>query len=153
MHPALISFVICLLAVIAEGLMAGGDIRQHFRDLKLPKGSPPMWLWIVIGLGYYAICFTILYRLLSATGGTTRHVAIGLLIVLLAANAFWNYLFFRAKNLAATFYFSLAYGVVAIALLVLLSMIDRTSALVLLPYIAYLPYAGVFQYLLWRLNS
>lgn len=153
MSPWLTAFVVCLLAVIAEGLLAGSNVREHFRRIKLPPKSPPMWLWIVIGLAYYGICFTILVRLFARAGGADRRIAISLLFLLLGANAFWNYLFFRAKNFFACLVFSLGYGVLAVALLLLLAEVDRPSAFVLLPYVVYLVYAGRLQHSIWRLNS
>lgn len=149
MSPWLVAFLICLVAVIAEGLLAGRNVRQHFREIQLPRASPPMWLWIAIGLAYYVICYSILVRSLS--GG--HNVAVGLLVLILAANAFWNYLFFRARNYFACLVFSIGYGVLAVALLLLLANLDRSSALVLLPYVAYLAYAGRLQYSIWRLNT
>jgi tryptophan-rich sensory protein len=153
MSPWLTAFVVCLLAIIAEGLFAGNNVREHLRQIKQPRASPPMWLWIAIGLAYYVICYTILFRLFARSADGMRTVAVGLVIVILAANAFWNYLFFRAKNFLACLVLSLGYGVLVVALLVLLVRIDRTSAFVLLPYVAYLTYAGRLQYSIWRLNS
>ena len=153
MSPWLSALVVCLLAVIAEGLLAGGKVREHLRQIKQPRASPPMWLWIAIGLAYYVICYTILFRLFARGGDGMRNVAVGFVIVILAANAFWNYLFFRAKNFLACLVLSLGYGILVVALLVMLARIDRTSAFVLLPYVAYLAYAGRLQYSIWRLNS
>jgi tryptophan-rich sensory protein len=153
MSPWLAALVACLLAVIAEGLLAGGNVREHLRQIKQPRASPPMWLWIAIGLAYYVICYTILFRLFARGGGGLRNVAVGFVIVILAANAFWNYLFFRAKNFFACLVLSLGYGILVVALLMMLAKIDRISAFVLLPYVAYLAYAGRLQYSIWRLNS
>jgi tryptophan-rich sensory protein len=153
MSPWLTAFVACLFGVIAESLLAGNNVREHLRQVKQPRGSPPMWLWIAIGLAYYIVYYTILFRLFARGGDGMHNLAVGLAIVILAANAFWNYLFFRAKNFLACLLFSLGYGVVVVALLVLLVRIDRTSAFVLLPYVAYLTYAGWLQHSIWRLNS
>lgn len=153
MSPWLAALLVCLLAVIAEGLLAGGNVREHLRQIKQPRASPPMWLWIAIGLAYYVICYTILFRLFALGRDGMRNVAVGLVIVILAANAFWNYLFFRAKNFFACLVLSLGYGILVVVLLMMLARIDRTSAFVLLPYVAYLTYAGRLQYSIWRLNS
>lgn len=153
MSPWLAALVVCLLAVIAEGLLAGGNVREHLRQIKQPRAAPPMWLWIAIGLAYYIICYTILFRLFALGRDGMRNVAVGFLIVILAANAFWNYLFFRAKNFFACLVLSLGYGILVVVLLAMLAKIDRTSAFVLLPYVAYLAYAGRLQYSIWRLNS
>lgn len=152
MSPWLTAFLICLLGVIAEALLAGNHVREHLRQIKQPSPSPPMWMWVAIGLAYYVICYTILFRLFSRGSDSVRNVAVGLLILILAANAFWNYLFFRAKNFFACLVFSLGYGVLVVALLLLLAKVDRPSAFVLLPYVAYLIYAGRLQYSIWRLN-
>jgi len=151
--PWLSALVICLLAVIAEGLLAGGNVREHLRQIKQPRASPPMWLWIAIGLAYYIICYTILLRLFAPGRDGIRNVALGLVIVILAANAFWNYLFFRAKNFLACLVLSAGYGILVVVLLMMLAKIDRPSAFVLLPYVAYLGYAGRLQFSIWRLNS
>jgi len=151
--PWLTALAVCLLAVIAEGLLACGNVREHLRQIKQPRASPPMWLWIAIGLAYYIICYTILFRLFAPGRHGMRNVAVGFVILILAANAFWNYLFFRAKNFFACLVLSLGYGILVVVLLMMLAMIDRTSAFVLLPYVAYLAYAGRLQYSIWRLNS
>jgi len=110
MSPWLTALLICLLAVIAEAVLAGNHVREHLRQIKLPRASPPIWLWIGIGLAYYIICYTILFRLLAHGGDRKRDVAVVLMVLILAANAFWNYLFFRAKNFLACLVFSVGYG-------------------------------------------
>ena len=110
-----------------------------------------MWLWVVIGVAYYAICGAILFRLFTLSTRTAQ-VAVALVCALLGANAFWNYLFFRARNLRSSFRFSLAYTVLAVIVLGLLVVVDRVSAYIFLPYVGYLAYANVFQYRLWQLN-
>jgi hypothetical protein len=81
-EPWLVAFLICLLAVITEGLLAGESVRQHLREIRLPCASPPMWLWLAIGLAYYVICYSILVRLLAR--GVKEQHRVGLLVLLLA---------------------------------------------------------------------
>jgi tryptophan-rich sensory protein len=151
-HAVLIATIICVAAAAAEGVLAGSGVRQRFRELRLPAAAPPLWLWALIGAAYYVIAFTILVRLqIVERTGTTRATFV-LLLVVLSANAIWNYVFFRAKNLAATLILSVCYSVCALALQVLLAVSDRVSASVLLPYTLYLGYANWLQYQLWRLN-
>jgi hypothetical protein len=65
----LAAFVICVLAATFEGLCAGRDPLAKLGTLRQPWSSPPNWLWVMIGIGWYAICFTALARLLSARPG------------------------------------------------------------------------------------
>jgi tryptophan-rich sensory protein len=107
---------------------------------------------MIIGLGYYAVFFTILLRLLTSRDGAVRAVSLGLSVVLFAANAAWNYLFFRKKNVRAAQLFSVAYSAVAVVLLVLLMRTDSFSATLLSLYVVYLIFANHWQYKLWLAN-
>lgn len=151
-HAVLVAAIVCLVAATAEGVLAGSGVRQRFQELRLPRAAPPMWLWVLIGAAYYVIAFTILVRLQTVERTGTTRAALLLLIVVLSANAIWNYVFFRAKNLAATLTLSVCYSVCVLALQVLLAVSDRVSASVILPYTLYLGYANWLQYELWRMN-
>jgi len=61
--------------------------------------------------------------------------------------------FFRAKNLQATFVFSMGYSVIVIGCWYCLSRFDHLAAFVFGFYLIYLIYANVLGYRLWRLNS
>ncbi len=151
-HALLIAAIICVAAAVAEGVLAGSGVRQRFQELRLPAAAPPMGLWVVIGAAYYVIAFTILVRLQIVERTNATRAAFVLLLVVLSANAIWNYVFFRAKNLAATLTLSVCYSVCVLALQDLLAVSDRGSAAALLPYTLYLGYANWLQYELWRLN-
>jgi tryptophan-rich sensory protein len=151
-HAVLVATIVCVVAAAAEGVLAGTGVRQRFQELRLPAAAPPMGLWVLIGAAYYVVAFTILVRLQIVQRTDTARAAFVLLLVVLTANAIWNYVFFRAKNLAATLTLSVCYSVCALALQVLLALSDRVSAFVLLPYTLYLGYANWLQYEMWRLN-
>ncbi|HEX3068170.1 MAG TPA: tryptophan-rich sensory protein [Thermoanaerobaculia bacterium] len=151
-HAVFVAAIICVAAAAAEGVLAGSGVRQRFQELRLPAAAPPMWLWVLIGAGYYAIAFTILIRLQIVERTAPTRAAFVLLLVVLLANAIWNYVFFRAKKLAATLILSVCYSVCVLALQILLVTSDRVSASVLLPYTLYLGYANWLQNELWRLN-
>ena len=154
MRLALVSAAICAGAAALEGVAAGRDVRARFAELQLPRFSPPLAMWIAIGLGYYVVCFVVLQRLLSLDSASTqRTVALGLLIAAMLINAAWGWLFFRLKNMRASYLTYLPYGIIILALATLLLRIDPGSALVLLPYLVYLIYAAWWGRALWRLNG
>jgi tryptophan-rich sensory protein len=106
----------------------------------------------MIGGLYYVICFVILYRLFSLPPGTARNVGLVLLGTLMFINALWNYFFFRSRNLFHAYLLGLPYGLVALALFVLLLRLDCVAAWCLFPYILYLFYANIWGYRVWKLN-
>ncbi|HXV14182.1 MAG TPA: tryptophan-rich sensory protein [Candidatus Krumholzibacteria bacterium] len=153
MSPAILALIICMVSAVLEGVMAGRGVRSRFRELRLPSYSPPMKVWSVIGIAYYLICYVILYRLLGAGVSGQRHqAAFLLLMVLMVVNAGWGYLFFRRKDLRASFLVFVPYGALALVLAFLLAGIDRASALLLILYLGYLAYAAWWAYRVWRLN-
>ena len=104
LSPTLLSLVICVAAAILEGLLAGKGARQRLAQLRMPPYSPPFALWLVIGFLFYAMCFVILRHVLS-TGlvSPSRVFALVLTVVLLLANALWSVLFFRWRDVRASF--------------------------------------------------
>jgi len=109
---------------------------------------------MVIGVLYYVICFSILYRLFLLPPSPWRSAAFALVGAILFINALWNYFFFRTRNLRHAYLLGLPYGVIAISLfLLLLLRLDRTAAWFLLPYLLYLFYGNFWGYRIWKLNS
>ncbi|HET6360723.1 MAG TPA: TspO/MBR family protein [Gemmatimonadota bacterium] len=151
-NPLLYSIVLCATSAALEGLLAGRGVQARFEDLRLPRFSPPLVVWFVIGGLFYALCFTVSYRLFQLPPSGLRNAGIALLVCMMLMNALWNYLFFRARNLFLSFLAFLPYGLVAIALFVLTLELDRIAALTLLPYILYLGYAIAWGYSLWKRN-
>jgi tryptophan-rich sensory protein len=143
----------CAVSVALEALFAGRGIKARFAELQVPRYAPPVWMWAVIGAFYYAICFTILYRLLSlADAGPLRLWALELLCAIMLINALWNYFFFRTRNLFHAFVIGFPYALLALALFPILLSLDRVAAFCLLPYLFYLIYASALGYRLWKLN-
>ncbi|MEP6686645.1 MAG: tryptophan-rich sensory protein [Verrucomicrobiota bacterium] len=145
--------IICLAAAALEGICAGTGIKDYFRRLKWPSYSPPLLAWYAIAAGYYAILFICAYRILvRSTTLPFRNIAFALLLCVVFLNAIWNLLFFRAKNLAATFVLSVCYSVVVVALWYCLSQFDCIAAAAIGVYGLYLIYANIWSYRLWRSN-
>jgi translocator protein len=149
----LYSLAICALGAALEGLFAGTGIRQRLATVRSPSYAVPFWGWMVIGALYYAICFTILYRLFLLPPAAVRSAAFALVGAIMFINALWNYFFFRTGNLFHAYLLGLPYGAIAISLfLLLLLRVDRLAAWCFLPYILYLFYASIFGYRMWKLN-
>ena len=150
----IIALVLCFTGALLEGLCAGSGVKKHLAQLKWPSFSPPLWAWYAIAVVYYVIVFVCAYRILEYPTTTPfRNAALALLFTVVVLNAVWNVLFFRAKNLRATFLFSLSYSIVVITCWYCLLQFDSLATSVLGFYTAYLLYANVWGYRVWRLNS
>ena len=154
MKPTVIATIVCLIAAVLEALVTGSDPRSRFRKLRLPSYSPAFGMWILIGLFYYVMCFVILRHLLSAADFSGLHrSALVLVIAMLAGNAAWNALFFRLSALRLSFLAFLPYGMLAVALTVLMIPSYAFGGVLLSAYCGYLVYAACWSYRLWQLND
>ena len=152
MHPLVLTLAICAGAAALEGALAGRGVKQRFFQLRMPRMSPPLKIWIIIGVAYYVISSLVLYRLLVLPPAGLRTAALGLILLVLLANAFWNYLFFRLRSLRLSFIAGVSYSLIALGLLTLLCKLDRIGAWGFLPYAVYLLYANWWGFAVWRTN-
>ena len=154
MNPNILTaLAVCIAGALLEGMCAGSGVKKYLAQLKWPSFSPPLWAWYAIAVAYYAIVFVCANRILQyPTTIPFRNAALTLLLTVVALNAVWNVLFFRTKNLRATFLFSLSYSIVVIACWYCLLRFDSLAASVLGFYTVYLLYANVWGYRVWRLN-
>ena len=149
-----LTFGLCLVFVILEALFAGGDISAKIDSVKMPAYSPPLWGWFVIGALYYVVCFTVIYRLLKLDiQSGLRTAGMVLIILVMFINAAWNILFFQTTDFQIIYLAFLPYNLIALALLIILTRLDRIAALSFAPYMIYLLYANIWAYGVWRLNA
>lgn len=152
--PLVVALGLCVASAALEGVAAGPGVKQRLAELRQPRYSPPFAVWIAIGMLYYVICFGVSYRLLSAGMRLgPRSVALALLLVLMTVNVLWNFVFFRRKDLHASYFGLWPYLGVALALLVTLWLSDPATAWIFLPYVVYLGYAVWWCHRLWTLNA
>lgn len=136
-------------AAAIEGACAGAGVKAFFATLRAPKYSAPLEAWYAIGVGYYLTFGFILYRLIALRAAG----AIALVLAMMLANALWNLLFFRARNLYLAFVTGSAAPLLDVPLFVWLLYLDTRAAGALIPYLAYRAYAVWWGYALWRANA
>jgi tryptophan-rich sensory protein len=153
MSPLFSTLAVCIGSAALEGLCAGSGVKSFFASLRQPKFSPPLFVWYVIGIGYYATFGIILYRLFARSEPSRlAEVAVGLVVLMMLANALWNLLFFRARNLWLAFITSSTAPIPDVALWICLLRLDAAGAVVLVPYLVYRAYAVWWGYAFWVAN-
>lgn len=148
------ALVACAVAAASEGLLAGSGVGARLSELVLPPFSPPLWVWAIIAALYYVLFFFLLNSLLG-TPPTPRLtlLALALVAILLGANATWNWLFFRERDLWLSTIIYVPYAAVALTLAFVLFRLRSPLFYWYLLYVAYLAYAAYWGISLWRLNA
>jgi translocator protein len=143
-------------AVVLLGFISGqvgGDASSPwFQSLEKPSIFPPaatfgiVWtiLYVLMGLALAMVC--------AAWGARWRGPAIVAFVLQLAVNLAWSPVFFGAHEISAALYIILALDVLVVATIWLFWKVRPLAALLLLPYLAWILFAGVLNYEFLRLN-
>lgn len=146
-----LSFAVFLIAVLGGGILIGFTTPpgQWFAELAKPPFNPPGWIfgpvWSVL---YICIAVAGWRQWLADRGGP----ALKLWLVQMALNFLWSPLFFGAQRI------DLAFAVILLLLVTILLFVrstwarDRVSALLFLPYAAWVGFATVLNGSILYLN-
>jgi translocator protein len=147
-----------LAAWVALPLLVGGGLGSLFRPgawyegLEKPAFNPPGWV--------FGPVWTVLYILMGVAAwlvweryGDRARAALTLFVVQLAFNAAWSALFFGLQSPGIAFAEILILWGLIVATLLAFWRLRRPAGLLLLPYLAWVSFAAVLNFALWRLNA
>jgi len=149
-----VSVIICELVGIGGSAFTVKSIPTWYAQLNKPLFSPPNWLFGPVWTLLYAIQGIAAYLIYQKIPTNPQaKTALGLFVVQLILNAIWTPLFFVAHNIKLAFF-----EIVLMWISILLSTIwffraDETAGWLMLPYLAWVTFASVLNYSLWRLNK
>ena len=149
--PSLIVFILlCQAAGILGSAYTIKSIPTWYKGLIKPSFNPPSWL--------FGPVWTLLYTLMAISGyllwqNPNSKLPVILFFVQLMLNAIWTPLFFGAKKLGWAFV-ELTFMWAAILLTIIFSWsVSPWAAYLLLPYLAWVSFAGTLNFYLWKLNQ
>jgi tryptophan-rich sensory protein len=139
----------CFLAATSGALFRPGEWYEHLRK---PVWRPPNWLfapaWSVLYLTI-AISGWLVWRRTGFTGAAVPFTIYGISLLF---NAAWPAFFFglRRPDLAFVELMLLWFSIVAV--IWAFYPVERNAALLLLPYIAWVTFAGALNLTIWQMN-
>lgn len=156
--PPLRRLLVSVLPVVAVSVSASKatqpNIPTWYAGLQKPGFTPPNWAFPVVWTLLYAMMAYALWRILSLPENRPgRSAAIIAFFVQLVLNGLWSFAFFGAQSPLAGLVVIAALIAAILATLVTFWRLDRTAALLLLPYLAWVCYATLLNGTIWRLNG
>lgn len=143
---------ILLLGFTSARLAPTGAENPWFLQLAMPKAMPPFWAFGLAWTILYAMMGLALAMIINARGSRLRVPAIVLFAVQLAFNLAWSPMFFGMHLVYLALLNIGLIFVLALATTILFSRIRTGAALLMLPYLAWLGFAGYLNYEFHRLN-
>ena len=136
----------------ALGALASARDATFYTELTRPAWAPPAWLfgpaWSVLYL-LMAIASWLVWRR-HGFGGAQRGLT--LFVVQLLANALWPWLFFAWRQGGLALAELTVLWILIVMTIVAFARLSRPAAALLLPYLAWVTFAGALNLTLWRMN-
>jgi tryptophan-rich sensory protein len=151
--PALLKTIaLCLISIFVEALSATKEGRLWFEQLKRPKYSFSLFIWYFVGGVYYIIFGIIVYRQFSISSNIFSYQIILLMLIMLI-NGFSNFIIFKYHSIKWFYLIVYPFGLLLLALIIILLPNDKLSAALASIYFLWLIYDLYYGYNLWKLNS
>jgi len=143
---------ILLLGFTSARLAPTGAANSWYVALVKPAETPPDWVFPVAWTTIYVLMGLALAMIIHARGSRLRGPAIATFAVQMVANLIWSPLFFGMHQVFWSLIVIGVMFVLALATTFLFGRIRISAALLFVPYLAWLVYAGVLTYKISELN-
>lgn len=153
-RPLFAALATCVLFAVLGSALTGDSLGEWYGNLEKPWFLVPLWVFFLVGLIYYVLGITVLYRILVHVADyRAKLTCLSLALVVLLANELWNYVFFGLRSTLAGFVGIALFLVPLTALIMALYKHERLSAKMFFPYYLWVLYDLAWTYELWRLNA
>ena len=149
-------YLLWILAVEAVGALSGILSRTGTRDygetVQKPPLSPPSVVFPVVWTILFALMGISAARIAASQEGPDRSRALNVFVIQLIVNFFWSLIFFNAQAFGFAFLWLLFLWILIVIMIVIFSGIDSLAALLQIPYLLWVTFAGYLNYGVWQLN-
>jgi len=148
--PSLLVFI----AMNFAAAFSGAFFRPGtwYRQLRKPSWQPPDWLFGPVWTVLYGMIAVAGWRVYETAGLDAGAVALAVYLVQLLLNAGWSALFFGLRRPDLALVEVVAFWGAILATVLVFYPIDALAAYLLLPYLAWVSFATVLNFTIWRLN-
>ncbi|MDP4088544.1 MAG: TspO/MBR family protein [Bacillota bacterium] len=151
------ALIISIILAEGVGFLAGTFTRGadiYYRMLKRPPFAPPPWIFGIVWPVLYLLMAVAVYRVwLKRREGNGVNSALVLYIIQLILNFLWPILFFRLNLYGLSFIELVILTIFVLLTTIKFFRIDKFAGLLMLPYLAWLIFAGLLNYSIWLLNE
>jgi len=147
-------FIVSVIAILAisglVGWITSGSMAEY-EAVQKSSLTPPSFV--------FPIVWTILYVLMGISAAMIyqsnspkKKTALRIFIIQLLVNYFWSILFFNLQMYGLAFFWLLLLWVLIIAMIVWFWPINQKAALLQIPYLIWVTFAGYLSFVVWMLN-
>ncbi len=120
--------------------------------LRKPWFNPPNWAFPVAWTALFALMAYGFWRVLRHDASEARTRAIIAFLAQLAVNVSWSFAFFAARSVGLGLVVAVLLVAAVATMIVMFLRVDRTAALLQLPYLGWVSFALLLNATIWRIN-
>lgn len=125
---------------------------EWYAGLRKPSWNPPNWIFGPVWTALYILMAVAAWLVWRRAGWSGARTALVLFLAQLFLNALWSPLFFGLKNPLLALVDLVLLWLALLLTLVAFWKIRKLAGALLLPYVAWVTFAGALNFALWRLN-
>lgn len=150
---ALAGLIALCLAVGAAGAWAtASSVSTWYQTLAKPSFTPPDRIFGPVWTALYVMMGVAAWLVWRKTGLTGSQRAVGLFAIQLALNLGWSFLFFKARWIGGALVEIVLLWFAIAATIAVFRHHSQWAAILMMPYIAWVSFATVLNFAIWRLN-
>lgn len=146
------SIAIPVVGGIITSNLTQGSLTGWYQTLDKPAINPPGWVFGPVWAVMYTLMGIASYQVFHVTGYSLQSRALKLYATQLGLNMLWPILFFNGRKLALSCLLNLGLLVTSIATCGAFYKIRPEAGQLLLPYVAWLCFANILNFAVWRRN-
>ena len=171
-----ISIIICELAGLVGSVFTASEIKSWYVGLEKPIINPPNWifgpvwttLFVLMGVSLYLVWskkWVVKNKIISDnkkawnplsqkffSGSWEKANIILIFATQLILNILWSVIFFGQHSPDLAFFEILMLWVAIMFTIVNFYRVSKAAAFILIPYIVWVSFAAILNYLIWMLN-
>jgi len=141
---------VCFAAAAFGGLFMPGE---WYVTLRKPTWNPPGWIFGPVWTALYTMMAIAAWLVWKRGGFKVQRVALSFFLLQLLLNALWSPLFFGLHNPGFAFVDIVLLWLALLATLIQFLRVSVLAGSLLVPYLAWVTFASLLNWTLWRLNS
>ena len=152
LKPYIISIAIALSVGILSGLLSREGMIAYSESVSKPMLTPPAFLFPLVWTLLYSLMGISATRIWLADSSSERSSGLNLYVAQLIINFFWSLIFFNAQAFGFAVIWLFVLWVLVFLMIIQFSKVDRTAALLQIPYLVWLTFAAYLNIGVWLLN-
>jgi len=148
----IVSVLIAQMAGIIGSFFTFSSVQSWYAFLEKPFFAPPNWLFAPAWITLYVLMGIAAFLVWRKRYTAGAKLALWLYGVQLALNALWSVIFFGMRNPGLAFVEIVVLWVLILVVTLKFFKVEKTAGWLFVPYLLWVTFAAILNFVVWRLN-